>query len=63
MKEFVPVYQYSEQESLRWNEQAKWRESFKENCSCARFIEEQIRSSFAAVPALSRNRFEAASMA
>ena len=46
MKEFAPVYQYSEQESLRWNEQAKWRESFKENCSCARFIEEQIRNSF-----------------
>lgn len=46
MKEYVPVYQYSEQEAQKWNEQTQWRDSFKENCRCARFIEEQIRSGF-----------------
>lgn len=46
MKDHVPVYVYSEQEAQRWNEKDKWRESFKENCRCARFVEDQIRSSF-----------------
>ena len=46
MTEHTSLYRYSLEEALRWNEQDLWRESHKENCSCARAIEEAIKNGY-----------------
>lgn len=46
MSERVPLYQYSLQEAIWCGEKALWRESYKENCKCARSIENAIREQF-----------------
>ena len=46
MTEHTSLYRYSLEEALRWNERDLWRESHKENCSCARAIEEAIKNGY-----------------
>ncbi len=40
------MYLYSAEDAKRWGELNLWRESHKENCKCARAIEDAIRASF-----------------
>ena len=37
-----PLYLYSLKEAAEWNEKDEWRESYLENCDCARAIERAI---------------------
>ena len=46
MTEHISLYRYSLEEAVRWNERDLWRESHKENCSCARAIEEAIKDGY-----------------
>ena len=46
MTEHTSLYRYSLEEAVRWNERDLWRESHKENCSCARAIEEAIKDGY-----------------
>ncbi len=46
MPRFLPVYTYSREEAKRHGELETWRESHKENCKCARAIEDAIKASF-----------------
>lgn len=46
IREHIPMYQYSLAEAKRWGQIDAWRESYKENCACARAIEDAIRQSF-----------------
>ena len=46
MTEYTSLYRYSLEEAVRWNERDLWRESHKENCSCARAIEEAIKDGY-----------------
>ena len=46
MTEHTSLYRYSLEEALRWNERDLCRESHKENCSCARAIEEAIKNGY-----------------
>ena len=43
MSEHKSLYIYSLSEAVRSNEKDLWRESYKENCDCARAIEKTIR--------------------
>ena len=46
MTEHKAVYPYSFKESIRNNEHEQWRESYKENCDCARAIERAINEHY-----------------
>lgn len=42
MQNYKPLYLWSLEEAIRNNEKDLWRESYKENCDCARTIEKAI---------------------
>lgn len=42
MPEHKPLYLYSLKEAAEWGEKDEWRESYLENCDCARAIERAI---------------------
>ena len=42
MQEHKPLYLYSLKEAAEWDEKDEWRESYLENCDCARAIERAI---------------------
>lgn len=42
MPEHKPLYLYSLKEAAEWDEKDEWRESYLENCDCARAIERAI---------------------
>ena len=44
--EHKPLYPYSLEEALRNDERGLWRESYKENCDCARTIEKAISKNY-----------------
>lgn len=46
MAEKVPPYRWSLEEAVRMNERDLWRESYKENCDCARAIERAIEGNY-----------------
>ena len=46
MQSRLPVYPYSAQEARKRGEIEKWRESFRENCTCAGAIEIAIGENF-----------------
>lgn len=46
MSERVPLYEWSLEDAVRYNERALWRESYKENCDCARAIERAINENY-----------------
>lgn len=46
MSERALLYRYSLQEAVRCGEKALWKESYHENCVCARSIEASIRENF-----------------
>lgn len=46
MSERVPLYEWSLDDAIRNNEQDLWRESYKENCDCARAIERAINENY-----------------
>ena len=46
MAEKVPPYRWSLEEAVRMNERDLWRESYKENCDCARAIERAIEENY-----------------
>ena len=46
MSEHTPLYIWSLEEAVRNNERDLWRESYKENCDCARTIEKAINSAY-----------------
>ena len=46
MSEHVQLYTGSIEEAKRQGEVELWRESYRENCSCARAIEEAIKKEF-----------------
>lgn len=46
MSEHKSLYIYSLSESVRNNEKDLWRESYKENCDCARAIEKAIAENY-----------------
>lgn len=46
MAEHKPLYRWSLEDAVRNNEQELWRESYKENCDCARAIERAITDAY-----------------
>lgn len=42
MQNYKPLYLWSLEEAIRNNEKDLWRESYKENCDCARTIEKRL---------------------
>lgn len=46
MSEYKPLYLWSLEYAVRSNERDLWRESYKENCDCARAIEKAINSAY-----------------
>lgn len=46
MAEQVPLYEWSLEDAVRNNERDLWRESYKENCDCARAIERAISENY-----------------
>lgn len=46
MPERVPLYEWSLEDVIRNNERDLWRESHKENCDCARAIEQAINENY-----------------
>lgn len=42
MAEYKPLYHFSLKEAVEHGERDEWRESYKENCDCARAIEKTI---------------------
>ena len=42
----VPLYEWSLEDAVRNNERDLWRESYKENCDCARAIERAINENY-----------------
>lgn len=46
MAEHKPLYVYSLSQAVRSNERDLWRESYKENCDCARAIERAINENY-----------------
>ena len=38
MPEHKPLYLYSLKEAAEWDEKDEWRESYLENCDCARAV-------------------------
>ena len=47
MAKHVSVYQWSLKEAQKLGEVDLWRESYKENCTCARAIEQAIDDNYA----------------
>ena len=46
MSEMRVIYRYSKEQAVRCNEEELWRESYEENCNCARAIEKAIHRDF-----------------
>ena len=46
MSKRIPVYEWSLEDALRDNERDQWRQSYKENCDCARAIERAINENY-----------------
>lgn len=46
MSEYTPLYEWSLEDAVRNNERDLWRESYKENCDCARAIERAINENY-----------------
>ena len=46
MQEHKPLYLYSREEALRHGERDQWRDSYRENCDCARAIERAIAENY-----------------
>ena len=46
MQNYKPLYLWSLEEAIRNNEKDLWRESYKENCDCARTIEKAITDAY-----------------
>lgn len=46
MAERVPLYEWSLEDAVQNNERDLWRESYKENCGCARTIERAINENY-----------------
>lgn len=46
MAEHKSVYRFSENYAKRYGELDLWRESYKENCTCARAIEKAITDNY-----------------
>lgn len=46
MSDHKSMYEYSLEEAIRMNERDLWRESYKENCDCARAIERAINENY-----------------
>ena len=46
MPERVPLYEWSLEDAIRNGERQLWRESYKENCDCARAIERAISENY-----------------
>ncbi len=46
MSERAALYRFSLKEAVRCNEKPSWRESYNENCKCARAIENSIKTDF-----------------
>ena len=46
MPEYKPLYQWSRDYAVRCNECDLWRESYRENCDCARAIERSISNHY-----------------
>ena len=46
MQEHKPLYLYSREEALRHGERDQWRDSYRENCDCARAIERTIAENY-----------------
>ena len=46
MQEHKPLYLYSREEALRHGERDQWRNSYRENCDCARAIERAIAENY-----------------
>ena len=42
MEKHKPLYPYSLKEAVEYGEKNEWRESYRENCDCARAIERAI---------------------
>ena len=47
MAKHVSVYLWSLREAQKLGEVDRWRESYKENCTCARAIEQAIDDNYA----------------
>lgn len=43
MDKYPPLYKWSQGDAIRSKEEKLWRESYKENCDCARAVERAIR--------------------
>ena len=46
MPEHKPLYLWSLEDAVRHNERDEWRESYRENCDCARAIERAIEENY-----------------
>ena len=46
MQNYKPLYLWSLEDAIRNNEKELWRESYKENCDCARTIERAITDAY-----------------
>lgn len=46
MAEFKPLYTWSQKDAIAYDELDQWRESYKENCDCARAIERVINENY-----------------
>ena len=46
MQNYKPLYLWSLEEAIRNNEKDLWRESYKENCDCARAIESTFTDAY-----------------
>lgn len=46
MQNYKPLYLWSLEDAIRSNEKELWRESYKENCDCARKIERAITDAY-----------------
>lgn len=46
MPEFPPIYRWSLMDAVEHNEMREWRDSYRENCACARAIEKAINDHY-----------------
>ena len=46
MSEFNQIYKYSYKDSINYGEETEWRESYKDNCDCAKAIEKAINENY-----------------
>ena len=49
MADHKPLYRWSLQDAIAHNEVQDWRDSYRENCDCARAIERAIADHYSAV--------------